>query len=145
MAPARMPDRDRPPTSALEAQFASLTREFVASLVEALRNASLADVAALSRSGVTHERPTVAAAPATARREPRDEGRAPRKSAAQRAELGEELTRVLADAERPMGVRALAEALGVQPATLAAPLKEMRAAGKIRKHGEKRATTYSLA
>jgi hypothetical protein len=42
-------------------------------------------------------------------------------------------------------VRALAEELGVDAGLLAVPLKELRAAGKVRKHGEKRATTYSIA
>jgi len=55
------------------------------------------------------------------------------------------VTRALSSATKPVGVRALASELGVDPGILAAPLRELRAAGKIRKHGEKRATTYSLA
>jgi hypothetical protein len=51
----------------------------------------------------------------------------------------------LSSAGKPIGVRALAGELGVDPGKLAVPLRELRAAGKIRKHGEKRATTYSLA
>jgi len=39
------------PKNALEDQLAVLTREFVGKLVEALRNASLADVASLSSDG----------------------------------------------------------------------------------------------
>jgi len=44
-----------------------------------------------------------------------------------------------------MGVRALSNELGIPPDHLAFPLRELRAAGKIRKHGEKRSTTYSAA
>jgi hypothetical protein len=43
-----------------------------------------------------------------------------------------------------MGVRALSSELGVAADKLAVPLRELRSAGKIRKHGEKRATTYSV-
>jgi predicted Rossmann fold nucleotide-binding protein DprA/Smf involved in DNA uptake len=136
------------PKNALEDQLAALTREFVGKLVEALRNASLADVAALS-SDSTAARPVRDARPA---RTPREESassaaptRAGRQTAARRAEIGERVTRALGEAAQPMGVRALASELGVEPATLAVPLRELRTAGKIRKHGEKRATTYSLA
>jgi hypothetical protein len=45
----------------------------------------------------------------------------------------------------PMGVRTLAGELGVPVDLLAAPLRELRASGRIAKHGEKRATTYSIA
>jgi DNA-binding transcriptional regulator YhcF (GntR family) len=43
-----------------------------------------------------------------------------------------------------LGVRALASALRVEPNAIATALRELRAAGRIRKHGEKRATTYSI-
>jgi hypothetical protein len=136
--------------NALEDQLASLTREFVAKLVDSLRNASLADVAALSSD--SRARPEREARPAKARedREAREEPataalRAGRQTAARRAEMGELLTKTLGGASQPMGVRALATELGVDPASLAMPLRELRAAGKIRKHGEKPATTYSLA
>jgi hypothetical protein len=53
--------------------------------------------------------------------------------------------KTLRDAKAPMGVRALSGELGVAPDVLAVPLRELRSAGKIRKHGEKRNTTYSAA
>jgi len=62
-----------------------------------------------------------------------------------RAELGERLLKELGGARQPMGVRALAGELGVPPDVLAAPIRELRQAGKIRKHGDKRSTAYSLA
>jgi hypothetical protein len=127
----------------LEAQLTALTQEFVAKLVDTLRNASFAEVAALS--GV----PAVVHAPARAR-EPRAAGRTPvppsgRQTAASRAEVGERVLGALRAAGQPRGVRALSTELGVAPDVLAVPLRELRAAGKIRKHGEKRSTTYSAA
>jgi hypothetical protein len=139
------------PKNALEDQLAALTREFVAKLVDTLRNASLADVAALSSDSRDRPaRPAREERPARVR-EARAEAPATRgngggrQTAARRAEVGERLTQALGDAGQPMGVRALATELGVDPASLAVPLRELRDAGKIRKHGDKRATTYSLA
>jgi len=145
------------PKNALEDQLATLTREFVGKLVDTLRNASLADVAALSSdSGASRARPERAARTAKPREASSSAKAAPtssasgsggggRQTAARRVEMGELLTKALGGARQPMGVRALATELGVDPATLAVPLRELRDAGKIRKHGDKRATTYSLA
>jgi hypothetical protein len=137
------------PKNALEDQLAALTREFVAKLVEALRNASLADVAALSSHSRAAARPEREPRPARPQRESSEsstaKGRGGRQTAAGRAELGERVTRALGESGKAMGVRALASELGIDPAILAVPLRELRSAGKIRKHGEKRATTYSLA
>jgi hypothetical protein len=52
---------------------------------------------------------------------------------------------LLSKASSPLGVRALSTELGVAPDLLTAPLKELRDAGRIAKHGDKRATTYSIA
>ncbi len=132
--------------NALEDQLAVLTREFVGKLVEALRNASLADVAALSSDSRTRpEREARATKPREVRQQEPAARRPGRQTAARRAEMGEQLIRALRQASGPMGVRALATELGVDPATLAVPLRELRDAGQIRKHGDKRATTYSLA
>jgi hypothetical protein len=132
--------------NALEEHLADLTREFVGKLVDALRNASLADVAALT--GDSGSRAPRAPRPRAATAEVRERAlghRGPRQTATRRAEIGERLTKALASADGPLGVRALAEELGVDAGLLAVPLKELRAAGKVRKHGEKRATTYSIA
>jgi hypothetical protein len=137
------------PKLALEEQLETLTRTFVSSLVDAIRNASFADVAALA--GAPAPRPTReprASAPArparTAAAVASADGHG-RQTAARRAEVGERVMGALGSADGPLGVRALASELGVAPDVLAAPIRELRAAGKIRKHGEKRATTYSLA
>ncbi len=130
--------------STLEAQLTALTHEFVARLIEAIRNASFAEVAGLSarpRRSTDAARPKPSAPIATASGKA---GRA-RQTASHRAELGERVVDALRGASAPMGVRALSSGLGVSPDRLAGPLKELRAAGKIRKHGDKRSTTYSAA
>jgi hypothetical protein len=66
-----------------------------------------------------------------------------RQTAQHRAELGDRVVHALEQAKGPLGVRALSSELGVAPDLLAAPLRELRAAGRITKHGDKRATTYS--
>jgi len=131
--------------STLEAQLTALTQEFVAKLVDALRNASFAEVAQLSGAHATPRPPSRS-------REPRGPGRPPspakpagRQTAVTRAELGERVVGALRSAPQPIGVRGLSTQLGVPPDVLAVPLRELRAAGKIRKHGEKRSTTYSAA
>ena len=148
--------------SSLEEQLESITREFVRQIVGALRNASFADVAQLqvaSSSAASRGRPgrpasRVSASPVRARREPRErsEQSAPgerrrgdaRQTADRRAELGERVLKALEKVGQPLGVRALSSELGVAADLLATPLRELRAAGRIAKHGEKRSTTYSL-
>jgi hypothetical protein len=131
----------------LEAQLTALTQEFVAKLVDALRNASFAEVAQLSgghgRSPATQAetRPRAARGPGR----PPSPGGSGRQNAASRAELGERVVGALRSSGRPIGVRDLSSQLGVAPDLLAVPLRELRAAGKVRKHGEKRSTTYSVA
>ena len=135
------------PKHALEEQLTELTRDFVARLVGVIRNASFVEVAslpgpaALPRPVEPRRREPTSSTPE--RRPPRT-GPA-RQTAARRAEIGERVLDALVAARQPLGVRALAGALGVAPDLLATPLRELRGAGKIRKHGEKRATTYSLA
>jgi hypothetical protein len=127
----------------LEAQLTRLTQEFVHKLVEAIRNASFAEVASLRppANGVgepiyPRKGPKPTSAPRAAR--------AGRQTAAKRAELAERVVGALKEAKQPVGVRTLSSELGVAPDLLVAPLRELRAAGRIKKHGDKRATTYSL-
>jgi hypothetical protein len=140
------------PKHDLEAQLAALTQEFVGRLVSTIRNASFAEVAALStprlRAGANnHEparRPARAAKPRAISSDASSSAvKAPRQTVARRAELGERVIKTLSKAGQPLGVRALSGELGVAPDLLAAPLRELRAAGRIQKHGDKRATTYS--
>jgi hypothetical protein len=150
--------RPQPQPGGLEAQLAALTQEFVGRLVEAFRNAAVAEIAAVSAPKVVpaatrattafrgYARPPQSPrAIATQRqgREARDIDSRVRQTAARRAELGDRVVQTLERARAPLGVRALSSELGVAPDLLAAPLRELRASGRIRKHGEKRATTYS--
>jgi hypothetical protein len=129
------------PKHALEAQLMALTREFVAKLVEAIRNASFVEVAALpgahrAASRRTSRRSTLGFSTRKA-----DANR--QTVAARRAELSSRIMKVLEASARPLGVRALASEIGVAPDLLVVPIRELRASSRIRKHGEKRSTTYS--
>lgn len=135
------------PKQDLEATLTALTQEFVGRLVQAIRNASFAEVAALPTPGA-------AASPPHTRTDGRKRVHVPnqthhaaepgRQTAARRAELSERVVRALRVAGQPLGVRALSTDLGVPADVLGTPLRELRSAGRIKKHGEKRATTYSL-
>lgn len=143
------------PRPQLEAQLEALTREFVAKLVEAIRNASFVDVAALPRPpSPAGKRPEPRAGGAARPGRPEKKeggGEVPsssprlRQTAQHRAALGDRVVQALEQANEPLGLRALSSELGVAPDLLAAPLRELRAAGRITKHGDKRATTYSVA
>lgn len=126
------------PKHGLEAQLMALTHEFVTKLIEAIRNASFAEVAALPGAHMAASkrlsRHSTAMRKAAANRQT---------LAARRAELGSRIMKVLEESTRPLGVRALASEIGVAPDLLVVPLRELRAASRIRKHGEKRSTTYS--
>jgi hypothetical protein len=138
----------------LEDRLEALTREFVVRLVAAIRNASFADVAALSAQ---YGKGAVAGRASSAKRPVRRAGRGGaggeerppqsgrvRQTAERRAELSERVLKTLQGAGGALGVRALSTALGVAPDLLAAPLRELRDKGRIQKHGDKRATTYSV-
>jgi hypothetical protein len=141
------------PRNALEERLEAITREFVAQIVSTLRSASFGDVAGLETprgarpapAGGPRSRPQtrVSASPSATWAE-HAEGHK-RQTADVRAELAERVVKALEAAHDSLGVRALSSELGIAPDLLAAPLKELRAAGRIAKHGEKRATTYSIA
>ncbi len=131
----------------------AITREFVRQIVSALRNASFADVAQLAGRQLpsrVRRRRRVSASPAAAtparacRRAPRSSGKASRQTADRRAELGGAGAEGARRGAGSLGVRALSSELGVAADLLAVPLKELRDAGRVAKHGDKRATTYSL-
>jgi hypothetical protein len=136
----------------------ALTQEFVARLVEVIRNASFVEVAALpGPMGPAGQRSPAVRQPRRAAGSSPQAGRPGKKGAAaaelprlrqtaqHRAELGDRVVHALEQAPGPLGVRALSSELGVAPDVLAVPLRELRAAGRIAKHGDKRATTYSVA
>jgi hypothetical protein len=139
----------------LEAKLAAFTQEFVAKLVDAIQNASFAEVAGLStpRVGTPGKPPRLESSSRPSAPPPtsgtsygngrRANGPRLRQTAEHRAALSDRVVEALRGAPQPLGVRALSNELGVAPDLLAGPLKELRAAGRIRKLGEKRATTYS--
>jgi hypothetical protein len=131
---------DMPKRTSLEDDLAALTQEFVGRIVATLRNASFGDVAALApttRATVTIPRPNRAPPAAS-----KSSGRT-RRGPVERAAIVERVAETLRKAGEPLGVRALSSELGVAADKLAAPLKELRDAGRVKKHGDKRATTYS--
>jgi hypothetical protein len=130
------------PKDDLEARLSSLTQAFVAQLVDAIRNASFAEVAALPGASGSISARTPARAPVAAK----SQNGAPRRrrNAAGLAELQDRVLEALGSAGKSLGVRDLSSALGVKPEALAAPLRDLRAAGRIKKHGDKRATKYSV-
>jgi len=152
----------RSPLSPLEAELTEITREFVARIVSAIRNASFADVAgldaAVSLRGLgaapmptgrskSQRKPASGAGADLLDSSPERQGRRgrrPRQTQEKRGELAERIVGALASASAPLGVRALASELATAPDLLAIPLRELRSQGKIRKLGEKRNTTYSL-
>lgn len=136
------------PRQDLESRLAEITREFVTRLVHEIRNASFAEVAALPDSG----NPSAGAAhtaPRASSNKSKDgtglKGRRTRRSAEGRAEVGERVLAALERSGKPLGVRDIAEAVGLSADALAAPLRDLRTSGRLRKHGDKRATKYSAA
>ena len=131
--------------SSLEAQLTEITREFVARIVETIRNASFSDVAGYSPETRPTSRPRARAATVKpeAPSAPARRGRKPRQTVEKRAEIGERILAILTAASAPLGVRAIASEAGTAADLLATPLRELRQGRKIRKHGEKRNTTYS--
>jgi hypothetical protein len=130
------------PKDDLEARLAALTQTFVAQLVDVIRNASFAEVAALPGAGGAISPRPPARGPAAAAKTQNGAPRR-RRSAAGLAELQNRLVAALSNAGKSLGVRDLSDALGVKPEALAAALRDLRAAGRIKKHGDKRATKYS--
>jgi hypothetical protein len=149
--PASAASSSSPPSpgGGLEARLAELTAEFVANLVEAIRSASLGEVAALSMARVqalAKAGVQVPAAPGGGRSAMRQAAQpGGRQTAERRAEIGQRVIETLEAAGKPLGARVIASELGVPVDLLAVPLRELRAAGRVQKHGEKRATTYSAA
>ena len=132
--------------SLLEAELTALTRRFVSDIVALFRRASVADVAGLSWSDPPRKREAARkGSDGVDGQRTRGPGRRPRQSADKREELGERLVKVLQKASQPLGVRALSSELNVAADLLAAPIKDLRAAGRISKIGEKRNTRYTAA
>jgi len=124
-------------------------RRFAATIVQALRSASLDEVMRVSGAGGGGRRTARAAAPETAngaasRVPARRGGRLGRRSAEDIDRTLEQIVSVLA--HHPEGLRSeqIQAALQLDRRELPKPLALGVAAGRIAKEGQKRATTYTL-
>ena len=141
-----MPAKTRKTQPSLEAQLHEITREFVARIVSTIRNASFAEVAGyapaerLPAADKVVSKLTISGSSAPAK-----SGRKPRQTAEKKAELLTRIVSILKAADEPLAVRTIARQASTPTDLLAGPLLELRDQGKVRKHGDKRNTTYSLA
>jgi hypothetical protein len=139
--------------SSLRNRLSELASSFSASLLEAIRGASLEELlggqgrvaaaAALATRGI--QRAAAATkAPAAAPAKRGRAGRLGRRTASDITGLVEKIASLLAAS--PAGLRAeqIRQELGLQAKELPRPLKEGLDAGRFSKSGQKRATTYSV-
>jgi hypothetical protein len=138
-----------PPMSrnGLEAQLEAATRDFVAKVLGILRNASLAEVAAVQPGTglLARQQPGSRSADKAASGGPSFVTRRRRRASTKTEGLDGRIVDALTEAGEPMAARLLADKLGVPLDALGRPLKELRDAGRIMKRGDKRATKYALA
>lgn len=139
--------------SNLRATIESLATQFASSILDALRSASideLADVAGrgAATGGARRGRPPQARAEAEAgpaaggaRRRGRG-GRLGRRSAGDITRMVESIVELLSSSGAGLRAEQIREALGVEAKELPRPLAEALSAGRITKSGQKRATTY---
>jgi hypothetical protein len=135
--------------SKLRSTIESLSSQFAASIIEALRGASIEELFAVAHGGGGGAR--------RGRGRPAGAASAPMTTAPRRRGKGGRLARRTADdigqmvdaivdllGKTPNGLRAeqIRSALGVESKELPRPLAEAVSAGKITKQGQKRATTY---
>jgi hypothetical protein len=137
--------------SNLRQTIEALATQFASSILDALRSASideLADVAGRS-GGARRARPARAEAePTVASGAPRRRGRGGRlgrRSAGDISAMVEQIVALLADNAEGLRAEQIREALSVEAKELPRPLAEALSAGRITKSGQKRATTYFAA
>jgi hypothetical protein len=144
--------------SNLRSTIESLASHFAASVLDALRSASideLADVAGRSaasapaRRGPGRPRASESAAtPAAAPAQPRGRtarargGRLGRRSAGDITRMIESIVDLLGKSSSGLRAEQIRSALGVEAKELPRPLAEALSSGRITKSGQKRATTY---
>ena len=133
----------------LDAQLEAATREFVAKVLGILRNASLAEVAAVQpETGLlARQQSGSKAAPRAASGGPTFATRRRRRASGRSSSmegLDGRIVDALTQAGEPLAARRLADSLGVPLDALARPLKDLRESGRISKRGDKRATKYAL-
>jgi len=132
----------------------SLASDFAHQLLAALRGASLDDIIAETapghaRRGPGRPRAQVAAggggevpAPVRAKRAKRRAGRLARRSASDLAEMVDKLVEIVRSAKNGINAEGIKAALKVDRSELPRPIAMALKSGRIRKKGQKRATTY---
>jgi hypothetical protein len=135
-------------TASLRSRLGELASSFAASVVDAIRGASLSELmsgaSAHVRGGASTGASAWDGADAAAPARRRRAGRLPRRSAKQIENVVERIVALLK--QHPRGLRAeqIRQKLGVQSKELPRPLSEALAGGLIAKSGRRRATTYSV-
>ena len=134
--------------SNLRITIEGLASQFAASVLEALRSASideLVDVAG-SSNGARRGRPRAAESDASSSAAPRRRagrgGRLGRRTAGDITRMIESIVDVLSKGGQGMRAEQIRESLGVEAKELPRPLAEAISSGRITKTGQKRATTY---
>jgi hypothetical protein len=130
------------PTS-LRNRLNGLASSFAASVLDAIRGASLAELISGSSGAGSRSvaRDTVRSAPAGGRRR---RGRLPRRSAGDIAHVVEKIVSLLKQHTGGLRAEQIREKLSLQAKELPRPLKEALDTGRLSKSGQKRATTYFL-
>lgn len=131
--------------SDLKKTIEDLAADFAVSIIGALRTASIDELTALGGTGGRAARPVgrpPAAAPELGGRRRGRGGRLGRRSASDIGRMVEDIVALLG--KNPEGLRAeqIRDALGVQAKELPRPLADALTEGRIKKTGQKRATTY---
>jgi hypothetical protein len=133
--------------SSLRTTIESLASEFAASILDALRSASIDELADVAGRGVARRgpgRPRSEAGEGAAAGPTRrgHGGRLGRRSAGDISRMIESIVDVLAKSSAGLRAEQIRETLGVEAKELPRPLAEAISSGRITKSGQKRATTY---
>jgi hypothetical protein len=130
--------------SNLRSTIERLSAQFAASVIDALRSVSIEEIYAVTRGGAGRARGRDSGGETGARRL-RPSGRLNRRTQGDIQRMTDAIAELLQ--KSPEGLRAeqIREALGVEAKELPRPLADGVTAGRIKKSGQKRATTYFLA
>ncbi len=124
-------------------EIASAFQNSTASEIAGVSSVALAASPAPARRG---RPPASAKVAATAKGKP---GRKPRtataKPAISRKDLNEQIYEAILQAPAPVGLGAVAKAVGVDATQVAPGIRTLKIEGRIQKHGDKRSATYSPA
>jgi hypothetical protein len=135
--------------SSLRSTIESLASEFAASVLDALRSASLDELADVAGRGAAVRRgpgrPRSDASESAAAGGPKRRGRGGRlgrRSAGDITRMIESIVDVLQKSGSGLRAEQIRQSLGVEAKELPRPLAEAISSGRITKSGQKRATTY---